>query len=888
MHADDAPDDVRPDCSTDSAGLHWSPDAAIDAAATVDANRHAPADLYHEIATSDGFQRDLVDAARELLAGTRRPEWTSTLLEAGVTARDGRYAQLAGWLDRPPEADAHQDALEYTAALGQGTVTVFGERCTLQEALDGDLVDGPLALLEATDRTPTVAVRLGEAFRERPREQRKNTLALLATLGTVCDITLVCGRITARWLRQNHRSHHPAEFDERLNAGREEGLPTEDVVDEALVTLDPDGTAVGLLRSLADEPAETAAQKSLASLLSLNESTVSTHLNKLEALALAERFSAGVGNHVELLPAGSAFLDRLDAELGRQAELDREFDGTGQQHNRPCNPAHTRGAPDGEAAAATADRDGTAPYRTRFLGRADHAAAAGTATSGAVTAVRAPVPDVEDAEDRHTRWVSYDADRDEAVVAVRAAGPLQYITSVALSLASPRFFDQALPVNRLESLDLSPRILRGARCVGGLSSEAEDDGEVLRDRLVEWGQDLAGLTTDLRRDEYDDRDRLRGEIIRSAHGLAGTIVHLLDVAGVDLTRELRVPSGLGHDRLAELARTISVATAIQSRYGHYAAYRLFFEQRDEKRQQTLSPDVDAADPFGSYIGGLVVRGPDGERLGQHLEARLAEPAPVHEDAPEVAVRVPVTTPGREDYAEVVSRMTAQKNLRSTRRAVTLFRALSTSPYAVAEAIHWLQREDRPRDIRLDEVRVTLAHLEPDRLLANAPPSVSKAVAALLRSAQPLSKSTLAEKAGISTRSLRRHLDVLVAIDLVRETDEGVRLALPTSDERGREIVPDAVDDGLAARQDLLFDVVVAVVDDPARFGNPDDVVNQAFVGFPPDFDALRRAFPDLNPWVFDFSRDFCDEPVRASPLVTFGPTVEQASLQAATSGGAST
>jgi hypothetical protein len=507
-----------------------------------------------------------------------------------------------------------------------------------------------------------------------------------------------------------------------------------------------------------------------------------------------------------------------------------------------------------------------------------------------MTTVQATVPDADDVEERHTRLVGYDADRDEAVVAVRAAGPLQYVTSVALSFASPRFLDQALPVNRLDELDASPHILRQARCVGALPSEAEDDPEVLRDALVEWGEDLADMTTRLHRGEYEDRDAFRGEIMRTAHGLAGTIVHLLDVAGVDIVREVRVPGGLDHGRLGDLARTVSVATAIQSRYGHYAIYRQLFEGRDDKRQQALAPEVDAADPLGEYIGSLVVRGPDAHRLGQHLEAQLTTPAPVHEDAPEVAVRVPVETADRSACAETVSRLCQRKNLQSTREAVTMYRALAGSPHAVADAIHRLSSEDRPRGVRLDEVRVTLAHLGPKRLLPAASPTVSKAVGALLRSSRPLSKTALAEKAGVSTRSLRRHLDVLEALDLVRETDGGYRLALPfaTDEERGERILPDAVDDDLAAPQDLLFDIATVLVEDTDRLADPDDPLGAAFV-YPLDIEALRRELPDLDPWV-RVARDLCDGPDPVPATVRFGPPVEQTSLQgaASSSGGAST
>lgn len=51
---------------------------------------------------------------------------------------------------------------------------------------------------------------------------------------------------------------------------------------------------------------------------------------------------------------------------------------------------------------------------------------------------------------------------------------------------------------------------------------------------------------------------------------------------------------------------------------------------------------------------------------------------------------------------------------------------------------------------------------------------------------------LAEAVDVSPWSLRRHMDALTALDLARETDDGVRLALPfsTDEERGRRILPE--------------------------------------------------------------------------------------------------
>jgi DNA-binding MarR family transcriptional regulator len=809
------------------------------------------------------------------LAGVPHYARERTLREAGVTAAEGGYARLAVGFDRPPESDAYALAGDVTAAFGSGEVTSLG-RLGFDE-----IGAGPAALLEAADTTPTVAVRLGAAFRERRPEERERTLSLLATLGAVCRVAVLATGLSARWLAENHREQLPAEFSEQCFAPLNGGSPVADAVEAAREAFDADGRAVRILRDLAVEPGESLAYGALVAGHEVSRSRISQLLGTLEEADLVERYGPRTDQRVDLLPAGRAFVDTLDEETGRQQTLDAEFSEPGQSsyrdvlsrpHKSPPRDG-PREEPPGEAAGA--------PYRTRYLDRAGHAAVGGVATDGAIVAAEASLPSVEDAEERHTRFVSYDADREEAVVAVRATTPLQYMVSVALGLASPRLLDAALPADRLAEIDDPPAILRDARCIGGLSAEAVEDPAVLRENLVEWGEDLEAMTTKLRREEYEDRDRFCGEILRSAHGLAGTVVHLLDAAGVDLVRELRVPS-LSHGQMESLARTVSVATAIQSKYGAFATYRQLFEGREDKRRTALAPDVDAEDPVGEYIGSLVVRGPSAGRFGYHVEGQLSSPAPVHEDAPEFTVRLSVSTPGRSAYAEAATRSLSTKGLRSTREAVTLFRTLAGDPWAVTEAVRWLGSEEQARRIRLDEVRVGLAaladHDGPGRLLPDAPPSVSKAVGALLRSSRPLSQSALAETADVSTRSLRRHLDVLVALDLVRETGEGYRLALPFRDgERGEEIVPEALGDGLAARQDLVFDVVATLVDDASRFGDPDDVVHQAFIGFPPDFDALCRAFPALDPWV-RVARDLCDEPVPEPSTVSFGPTPSQSPL----------
>lgn len=860
-------------------------------ATTVDVSSQPPSSVWQSIATTDRFKRHLIGSVRNLLADTRYYDWVPTLREAGVTTHNGRYAQLIAWLDRPPEHEHHQDALAYTASLGQGQSPTYS---TLDDAISSDLGDGPLAILAAAEVEPTIAVHLDKtAFAERPRQQREATLELLAVLDQQCDVHLICTGLTARWLANTHRSVLPIDFDEQLHTERGQECPAETVVENSLRALNPDGGPVKLLRVLAAEPTETLPQASLSTLLCRDASTISGYLSTLEDLSLIDQYSVGAENHVALLKTGSAVLDRLDAEIGQQAELNSMFGVTGNARKRPCNPAPTREGealpsqqlPTADDTAPTLDKSSEqVPYATRFLNRTAHDSTAALATAGAITVSRGNVADsrTTSTEDLHTRGVSYDSSRDEAVVAVRATTSLQYITSVALSLASPRLFDQALPVDRLDNIDLSPFLLRSARCVGCLSSEAEDDPQVLRDNLVEWGEELAEMTTDLKNGDYDDRDRFRSEIMRSAHGLAGSIAHLLDVAGVDLVRELRIPNTVNEKDIAEIAETVSTAVAIQSSYGHYATYRQLFEDREVKIQSALSPDVDAADPYGEYVGSMVVRCPSPDRVVNPLTDRLSDPVPVRDDAPEIAVQIPVRTADRSDYVAVFARVGERKHLKKTREAVTLCRTLVSDPWAVASALNRLDSESKPRAIRLDEVRVALSRLEPEQLLPEATPTVSKAVAALLRSARPLSKTELAEKADVSARSLRTagNLDALVALDLVRETDDGkYRFALPfaTDDERGDQTSPTHVEDEHVTARDLLYDVVLAIVGDPARTGDPNDPLGEPFFGPGLGVEPLQQELSWIDPWI-RVVRLLCGNPPSTDMTVTFGASIEQTAI----------
>lgn len=100
---------------------------------------------------------------------------------------------------------------------------------------------------------------------------------------------------------------------------------------------------------------------------------------------------------------------------------------------------------------------------------------------------------------------------------------------------------------------------------------------------------------------------------------------------------------------------------------------------------------------------------------------------------------------------------------------------------------------------------------------------------------------------MSTRSLRKYVGVLEALDLIRETENGYRLALPVQDDdRGDPICPEPVASDATTATELLWDVADVLLDDPMRLADLDDPVGAAFA-HPVDFDALRRECPRINP-----------------------------------------
>lgn len=826
------------------------------AVAVIDVADRPVSDLWHEIFDSHHVREALISAILARADGKTYLEVHDELEDLGIDVDAGAYRSLVAKV-AAGDSSALTRLIDRTRTLGEGHSGVEDILAVAQ-------------LFDTLEDTPTIAFVFDREFEQRERRSRVPVCQLIATLAQAFDVRFVAPAVTQAFVRDQHRDHLPGVSEWRVTD--QDMGPRSDAVESAIRDLDPDGREVRLLRELADCSSETMSYGQLyGTFPEIEDSRVRQTVGHLEDADLVSRFGPQSSRKVELRETGSRVLEVLDAEIGRQQHLEESV----KNFEKP--PTQCRVTP----RTGEGGEDGAQPYRVEWMGAADHAAAVAPSSSGAVSLVSGPLPAVG----TRTHEVSYDEDADQAVVAVEATEPLPYLVSTAVALTAPWFVDDVLSVSRLEAIDEPGAILRQARCIGGLSSEVLEDRSQIRDVLVEWGQKIQDLTVDLHNGDYDDRDEFRAEIMRSAHGLIGSVVHLFDAVGVDLVQEVRIPGGADLDDLEELVVTLGISTSIRSAYnGVYNGHRQLYEDRPEKRSSAFTAEVDAANPHGRLIDAIVLRGPDVHRIRPALERRFESPRDLHDDAPEFSIPIAIEEPGREAIAAVLNDVLLPKRIQPTEAAVSICHALVSDPYHVANAVQQLQPEDQPREVRPDELRYALSVLGPDAILPDLPPTVGKIVLALLTAEQPLSQSELAEAADVSTVSIRNHEDRLEALGLLDTTD-GYRLALSfrTSEERATPIVPST----LGGRFTDAVDALLLEKLPPERYGDPEDDLGGLLFWLgdddPPDPWGVADENDDLEPWVDLAGRlTGADRPDHDENVVRMGPKIAQRPLSSFT------
>jgi DNA-binding transcriptional ArsR family regulator len=878
-----------------SAGFTLSRQALAASATSVSLNEGVtPGEIARTIARTPAVQDATITATREALDG-RDWQGVHDLVEehdldfsdtgddiASLLVRIGRGDTRGLW-GRPGNGYVRElpGLLPALARVGEGRRPVD----------DWFTLPRLLALSDAV--TPTVTVRVESGFWDVRREHRERIAAQLAALAEGADVRVVGTGLALQRFAREHRHELPAGVHDGPNT-----RPSEARVLEARERFDPDGPHAITLRALRQAPSESATYDALADRLDIARETLRTRLSALRKFDLvSDGYDTGDGRAVDLRPAGAAYLDAVAEAVGEQATL---LDSVSEVFNRSddavCTAdAHGRGE-GGEA--ATADRHRLDDrHDITYLSRREAAPPAEIAPDGGIALSNYPV---EPRADRASIGFSYDDGADRIVVSSEWDNPMSYTVGVARALTSGHIWHHVLDEDRLEAGDLDERLaeqkslLRSCRCLGYLPDRVDEPSEYAA-RLQDARDELLEFTRDLKHGNHElPRDEFRALLTREALGLAGTAAHLLDLAGVDVVLETRVPGytrrfnrGTADGRINrdDLTKNLATLAAIMSEYENHTGYRQLLEDREEKRRQTPDVDVDAADPFGRLIPSVVVVGDLGGRCGALADAlrrRLGHRNDLRDDAPELAIPIDVETDGGRPWtAATARRLLASKNLDVTREAVSLLDAFARTPYDVADALAALGSEDVRRDVRQSEVRYALAHLDAERLLTReTAPSARRIVRALLDADAPLSRATLTNRADVSRTSTYEHLPRLEALRLIEATTDGYRLALAfhTDEERYADRLPAFVDDAHAEPRDVLYDAAVALVDDASRAGDPDDPVFGPWLS-PGTGDPPSAALAATWPWV-----DRWGLPVVAALLATTPPGRDDAPTRTATFG----
>ena len=867
------------------------------------------------------FVGEFVHSVRTIATGRTRPELIDGLHERGVdglSETDSEPGLLASVVASLAGGNTQQfwNALHTIRHLGRGR--------PFQVASEIEDIYSVLQVFDAAGIVPRVVIRLRKDVRSLDRDQRDRVCTFFARLSEVCDVRLVCTNYLARWLSHTHEEQLPSV------SLRRETPSLKPLLETAEETIGYDGPHVKVLQVLANAPRSRRTYPQLADEMNLGVSRIrqivanSSDDRALVNLGLIRRiYPDGPTGVNELTEAGEEYVSLVSREIGIQESLDAVVrDSRNQRYDTPYTHADKHGEEDplteaAETAVSVGRRDRnrlSRVHEVRDLPRWE-AFVGETAASGSIQVMNAAV---EPQDDRGSAGWFYDYEDDRLVVSAEADNPMQYSVCLARALVSEKTLQYVLTEERLESktceqivtwLDEHKETLRGSRCLGYLPDRVRTFDDYCEE-LREARDSLLDLTRKWARQDFSvSRAKFRSIVTREALGLAGTMAHILDLCGVDIVRVVRLPdyaSRFPNERRDAVLQNLMKHLTIQSRYGQSVAQRHLFEDDDDLREQSITPTVDAANPFGQLIGSVCLLGDFGagekhDSFVTALKAHVRNPAQLHEDAPEFSIPIEVNETQRSTYAGLLRKVLATKGLEITRETVSLVAGLTASPYAAAEAFtHRLSDEESNRKIRASEVRFTLASLPPRQLLEGTGSDLvpRQLVATLLHADKPLSRSELVDRNAGSYGSLSTHLPRLIAMGLVSEIGEGqfrLELSFTTDGERHRDRLPSFVTSEPFAR-----DVVSTMVDELCPMGSCNDDNELYALDGPiwsvwsdlgpegvPVVDRLTDPLPWMG-WVIPMLRALCGHPVPKageprrvnydSEVVSFGAPIKQTYL----------
>lgn len=169
----------------------------------ISATADAPPSTIWERLTDAGLLEEVERAVDDLVGHLRAGRRGFALETMGVSALDGLYASVMGSLvDADPIKSARtKQARRLITEFGAAERSAVGLHAPLSS-----LVDGPIAVLQASDRTPTVSIKVDDEFGALRVEQREEIVQkILAPLAQAVDLRLIA---TGRWQRKLVKEYH--------------------------------------------------------------------------------------------------------------------------------------------------------------------------------------------------------------------------------------------------------------------------------------------------------------------------------------------------------------------------------------------------------------------------------------------------------------------------------------------------------------------------------------------------------------------------------------------------------------------------------------------------------------------------------------------------------
>jgi DNA-binding MarR family transcriptional regulator len=724
--------------------------------------------------------------------------------------------------------DQHREYLEGLRDDIVDDLVGFCSRRGLYDAGVDDLDDGPLRLLALGDVTPRITIELdAEAWRcTDHRETRQRSLDALAALSRECHVDLVVPPSLYAYLDRRHPEWCDAHLatadyltDEHTTRQRppDSGDATE--LQEAWAAVREFQSQGGRVRLLANVPAdEGCEERDLVqdTEVDLAESSVTAYLGDLETAGLLTVDRRGRYNEVHLTPLGRATQELVTPEYRLRHPAQTDLVGMhltpAPQRSEgtvcPADPASTMEGEDGPAdpsaeAWLTSTSDAGDRGFVQWLGDADgprqvrpwdlHRRLLAPDRVDGVNLVDDPVREFEDGR------VSYlSCFEDEALAVAQWGGSLVTLVRLATTLFSPKAFNKLLTPSALGDefrnvfdgdLDDVLGTLQQRTQIGWLREEQLEYDEFrsrflgVRAHLLERLGELANST------DYEKRAAL----FEDAHGFLTCATHLYRAVGIDLTITLRFPDTetlLRKDDVREdFQQFVRHTVPKQGAYGVHSAYRCMFESREDKVNFAMSPEVDPEDPAATPTTSWIFAGPSissaEEVVRDALEATAEDDQLDDRSHDPISFDIPVAVANTyagirhvvEQFAERKA-FDADRGSRDLRHLVRVLLAvtgrgvLHGSPYDVAEAmLHVASATEFGQHIQVRDLEHGLAQLPAARLLPDLPPSVGKIVQVLLRADDPLGRSTIVERAGISGSTYDRRIGELAAFDFVERTDD---------------------------------------------------------------------------------------------------------------------